>query len=208
MKIDIWSDMVCPFCYIGKRRLEKALDQVELKDADILFHAFELNPQSPKKLDISIHQALAEKYGMTLEQAKAANQRVGDMARGEGLEYNFETMQYTNTFDAHRLCFLAEKEGKAKELTELLMEAYFIEGKLISDHQTLSDLAVEAGLDPIPVKELLESDKFAEEVRQDEAKARQRQISGVPYFVFNDNTALSGAQPTEEFVKALQEATV
>jgi len=206
MKIDIWSDMVCPFCYIGKRRLEKALEQTETKDAEIIFHAFELNPQSPKKLKVNIHQALADKYRMSLEQAKAANQRVGDMAKGEGLDYNFETMQYTNTFDAHRLVFLARQESKGKELIELLMKAYFIEGKLISDHQTLTHLAIEAGLNPERIRELLESDQYGDEVRKDEADAHQRQISGVPYFVFNDNTALSGAQPTEEFVKSLQKA--
>jgi len=207
MKIDVWSDLVCPFCYIGKRRLEKALEETgKAENTEIIFHSFELNPNSPKETPGNIHELLARKYGMTLEQAESSNQRVGDMARGEGLDYNFDTMKYTNTFDAHRLCHLAREEGKEKEFVELLMKSYFTEGKLISSHQVLSELAIEAGLPPHNVKNLLESDQYSDAVRQDEAEAQNRQISGVPYFIFNNKYTLSGAQATSAFVKLIRES--
>lgn len=204
MKIDIWSDHVCPFCYIGKRRLEKAIEQTGIdEETEIIFHSFELNPDTPGELKVTIHQALANKYGMTLDQARAANQRVGNMAEMEGLEYRFDTMRYTNTFDAHRLCHLARETGRAKELIELIMKGYFTEGKLISDHMTLTEIAVEAGMDAEKVRAVLQSDQYSEAVRQEEAEAHKRQITGVPYFVFNDKYALSGAQETAVFIQTI-----
>ncbi|WP_053228047.1 DsbA family oxidoreductase [Spirochaeta cellobiosiphila] len=207
MKIDIWSDHVCPFCYIGKRRLEKALENTKLdEDVEIEYHSFELSPQSPKISTENIHQALARKYGMSEEQAKSSNEQVGNMAREEGLNYDFDNMKYTNTFDAHRLCHLAKSQGKDKELIELLMNHYFTKGSLISDHDILITLAKKVGLEEDQVRLVLETDRYAKEVREDEYLAQTHHIGGVPYFIIDDSYTISGAQPLEVFTETLKKA--
>ncbi|KAB7707821.1 thioredoxin domain-containing protein [Bacillus aerolatus] len=205
MKINVWSDFVCPFCYIGKRRLEAALDKFPHKDqVTIQFKSFELDPNAAKEAGKNIHEVLAAKYGMSIEQAKAANANVGEQAASAGLTFNFDKMKPTNTLDAHRLAKFAGEKGKEAELTERLLKAYFTDSLFISDHNVLAEIAGEVGLNKEEVLAFLASDRFTEEVRTDEEEARQLGVQGVPFFVFNDKYAVSGAQPVEAFTSALQ----
>ncbi|MFJ5716956.1 DsbA family oxidoreductase [Neobacillus sp. NPDC093127] len=206
MKIEVWSDYVCPFCYIGKRRLEEALSQFPDKDkVEVEFKSFELDPNSSKNSGENIHEVLAKKYGMSLEKAKQANQGVGSQAATVGLTFNFDEMKPTNTFDAHRLAKFAKTQGKEAVVSEKLLHAYFAESKHIGDLETLADIAEDAGLNRQEVVTIL-NDKhaFAADVRQDESLAQQYGVRGVPYFVINQKYAISGAQPTETFIGALQ----
>ena len=206
MKIEVWSDFVCPFCYIGKRRLEEALDQFPHRDqVEVEFKSFELDPNSPKNIDQSIHEVLAKKYGMSIEKAKQANQGVGQQAATVGLTYHFDTMKPTNTFDAHRLAKFAKDYGKEAEVTEKLLYGYFTESKHIGDHDTLADIAEAVGLDRQKALDVLyDKNAYANDVRIDESIAQQYGVSGVPYFIINQKYAISGAQPTETFKGALQ----
>lgn len=207
MKIEVWSDFVCPFCYIGKRRLEEALAQFPHKEqVQVEFKSFELDPNSPKNIDKSIHEVLATKYGMSIEQAIQANQGVGQQAASVGLTYHFDTMKPTNTFDAHRLAKFAKTLGKEAEVTEKLLYAYFTESKQIGDYNILADIAVSAGIDrEETIRVLNDQNAFSYDVRMDESIAQQYGISGVPYFVINQKYAISGAQPTATFAGALQQ---
>jgi predicted DsbA family dithiol-disulfide isomerase len=206
MKIEVWSDFVCPFCYIGKRRLEEALAQFPQRDqVEVTFKSFELDPNASIYNGKSIHEALAKKYGMSIEQAKQANQGVGQQAATVGLTFNFEEMKPTNTFDAHRLAKFAITKAKEKEITENLLYAYFTESKLISDHDTLADIAEASGIDRQEALQVLEDkNAYGNDVRIDEALAQQYQITGVPFFIINQKYAISGAQPTSTFASALQ----
>lgn len=206
MKIEVWSDYVCPFCYIGKRRLEEALEQFPHRnEVEVEFKSFELDPNSPVNINKSIHEALADKYGMSLEQAKRANEGVGQQASSVGLTFNFDDMKPTNTFDAHRLAKYAKTVGKEKEVTEKLLYSYFTESKHLGALDTLADIAAEVGLNRQEVIKVLEDKTaFANDVRIDESIAQQYGISGVPYFVINNKYAISGAQPRETFKGALQ----
>ena len=161
MKIEIWSDFVCPFCYIGKRRLESALNQFEYKDEiELVFRSFELDPNSKKKYDENIHEIIAKKYGISVEQAKASNNQIVAQAKDLGLNYNFDDLIPTNTFDAHRLSHYAKTEGKMKELSERILKAYFVDSLNISDHKVLAKLAGEVGLNSDKALKVLESDKY------------------------------------------------
>lgn len=205
MKIEIWSDFVCPFCYIGKRRLEIALDKFEYKDeVEVVFRSFELDPSAKKKYDESIHEIIAHKYGIPVAQAKASNDQLVTQAKAIGLNYNFEDLIPTNTFDAHRLTHYAKTEGKMNELSERILKAYFVDSLNISDYKVLSNLAFEVGLDRDKALNVLESDQYGSEVRKDEETASKLRISGVPYFVFNNKYAVSGAQPSENFLEVLE----
>ncbi|NHC42074.1 DsbA family oxidoreductase [Bacillus sp. MM2020_1] len=206
MKIEVWSDYVCPFCYIGKRRLELALDQFPYKDqVEVEFKSFELDPNSPQKIDLSIHEVLAQKYGMTIDKAKEANQGVGQQAATVGLTFNFDEMKPTNTFDAHRLAKFAKTQGKEPAVSEKLLKAYFTDSKHIGEFETLADIAETAGLNRQEVLKVLhDKNAYASEVRKDESLAQQYGVRGVPYFVINQKYAISGAQPTETFMGALQ----
>ncbi|PGY05658.1 DsbA family oxidoreductase [Bacillus sp. AFS031507] len=206
MKIEVWSDYVCPFCYIGKRRLEVALDQFPHREkVEVEFKSFELDPNSPKNIGQNIHEVLAKKYGMSVEKAKEANQGVGQQAATVGLKFNFDEMKPTNTFDAHRLAKFAKIQGKEAAVSEMLLHAYFTESKHIGDIETLADLAEAAGLNRQEVVQVLnDKEAYATDVRQDESLAQQYGVRGVPYFVINQKYAISGAQPTETFMGALQ----
>jgi predicted DsbA family dithiol-disulfide isomerase len=206
MKIEVWSDFVCPFCYIGKRRLEEALAQFPQKDqVEVEFKSFELDPNSPNNSNQTIHEMLAKKYGMSIEQAKQANYGVGQQAATVGLTYNFDAMKPTNTFDAHRLAKFAKTHGKEAEVTEKLLFGYFTESKQIGDYETLADIAEAVGLDRQEALGVLnDKNAYANDVRMDETIAQQYGISGVPYFVINQKYAISGAQPTETFKGALE----
>jgi predicted DsbA family dithiol-disulfide isomerase len=206
MKIEVWSDYVCPFCYIGKRRLEEALAQFPNKDqVEVEFKSFELDPNAPKHSEQSIHELLAGKYGMSVDEARQANENVGKQAATVGLIYNFDHMKPTNTFDAHRLTKFAKTVGKDQELTEKLLSSYFTESKHLGDDENLAMIAESVGIDrQEALKVLHDKNAYANDVRIDQGLAKQYGISGVPFFVINQKYAISGAQPTETFVNALQ----
>lgn len=207
LKIEIWSDYVCPFCYIGKRRLEEALKQTGLGEkAEIVFKAYELDPNSATESNESVQVDLAKKYGMSAQEAKNMTDNVVLQAKTVGLNYNFDKMTSANTFNAHRLAKLAEQEGLDKVVTENLLKAYFIDGEKIGTDDVLLRIAVEAGLSRDRVKEVLESDEFAEEVKMDIGEAGQLGVKGVPFFVINRKYAISGAQPVDAFAEALRQA--
>ncbi|OFV71986.1 DsbA family oxidoreductase [Acetobacterium wieringae] len=206
MKVEIWSDYVCPFCYIGERKLALALEKTGMTAAaEIVFNAYELDPNARKSYDENINQLIAKKYGMSLEQAIAANNNIINAAREVDLDFNFDKLQPTNTFDAHRLSHYAKDQGKQQAYTEAVMKSYFTEGLNISDFDVLTAIAGEVGLDQVEVLRILESSAYEKEVRQDEKNARSHQIHGVPYFLFNETTAVSGAQPVDTFVAVIEE---
>lgn len=205
MKVEVWSDFVCPFCYIGKRRLEQAMENFEHKDKIVVeYKSYQLDPNTKHIPGKDFYETFSELKGMPLAQVKAMNQQVGEQAKTVGLDYHFDTMQYANTFDAHRVAKYAEEKGKGNELTERFLYAYFTESKLLSDHETLITLAAEVGLDKEEVKETLETNHYTKAVREDIAIARQIGVQGVPFFVFNEKYAVSGAQPEEVFTQVLE----
>jgi predicted DsbA family dithiol-disulfide isomerase len=205
MKIEVWSDFVCPFCYIGKRRLEIALNKFENKDeVEVEFKSFELDPAAKMKYDESIHEIIAKKYGITAEQAKESNNQIILQAKAVGLNYNFDDIIPTNTFDAHRLSHYAKAEGKMNELSERILKAYFEDSLNISDHKVLAKLAGESGLDREKALKVLKSEQYVEDVRLDEHSASKHGVRGVPYFIFNDKYVVSGAQSPEVFIDMLK----
>ncbi len=172
--------------------------------ADIIYRCFELDPTLGRDIKGSMAEMLAKKYGMGIAQAQANLDNMTQMAKEAGLEYHFDTLILTNTFDAHRVTMFAKKHGLMKEMTERLLRAYFTESKHIGDHETLAALASEVGLDREAAARMLASDAFADEVRSDQQTARRYGVTGVPFFLINQKYALTGAQPTEVFVQALQ----
>jgi predicted DsbA family dithiol-disulfide isomerase len=203
MQIELWSDFACPFCYIGKRRLEEAIKQID-HPIEVTYRCYELDPTMKRDVDYDVYEMLSRKYGMSLAAAKANTENVVKMAKEVGLEYNMDSVILTNTFDAHRLTMFAKSKGLMKEMTERILRAYFTDSKHIGDHETLTELAVEVGLDREVVQNVLASDAFADEVRADEQTAKQYGVTGVPFYLINKKYALTGAQPTEAFVTALQ----
>jgi len=204
MKIEIWSDYVCPFCYIGKRRLEKALEDFPHKDeVTIEYKSFELDPNAKRETELSIYEILAKKYGMSVEEAKRMSAGVAKQASEVGLQFNFDTSIPTNTFDAHRLAKFAESKGISKAMTESLLKAYFTDSKHIGDKNFLKELGVSLGLDSVEVEEVLAGDAYEKDVRFDQREAREIGVQGVPFFVLNSKYAISGAQPPEVFSEAL-----
>ncbi|WP_430788810.1 DsbA family oxidoreductase [Virgibacillus flavescens] len=205
MKIDVYSDFVCPFCYIGKRRLELAMDKFSNKEkVTITYKSYELDPNAAKNPDKTIHEILAEKFGMSVEKARQTNHNMADQAAEIGLTYRFDTMKHTNTFDAHRLAKYADEQGKGKEMTERLLQAYFTDSLHIGNYETLVSLAEEIGLDKDVVLDVLNSTDYAKAVRSDEQEAQQIGAEGVPFFVFNDKYAVSGAQPPDVFTEVIE----
>lgn len=206
MKVEIWSDVMCPFCYIGKRRFEEALQQFAHKDqVEVTWRSFQLDPDMVSSPGINVNEYLAVRKGITHEQAKEMNDRVTAMAKEVGLEYDFEKAVPANSFDAHRLSHLATKYGMGDLMEERLFKAYFTEGKNIADHDTLVQLGVEVGLDEADVRQLFGSGKYIDEVKQDIYHAQQIGARGVPFFVLGNKYALSGAQASETFLAALQQ---
>lgn len=207
MKLEIWSDVVCPWCYVGKRQMEAALARFDHRsEVDIVWRSFELSPDSPRHVGLPMTQILQHKYGMSAEQAGAANDRITRLAAGLGLEYRLDKAQAGNTFDAHRLIHLAGETGRADAMKERLFAAYFTEGQAVGDPDTLVALAGEVGIDTDLARATLEGDRFAVEVRHDEARAAALGVSGVPFFVVDEVCAVSGAQGEEVILRALEEA--
>ena len=207
MKVEIWSDVMCPFCYIGKRRFEMALEQFAGKDdIEVTWKSFQLNPSMKTEPGRNINQYLSEVKGWSLTQARQANEYVTKMAKEVGLNYDFDRAVVANSFDAHRVVQLAKANGKGDAMEEQLFNAYFAEGKNIADPDTLVQLATAIGLDKEAVRKVLNSSEFADAVERDIYEAQQIGVRGVPYFVLNDRYAVSGAQATETFLGALNKA--
>ncbi len=206
IQVEIWSDVVCPWCYIGKRRFESALAAFKHRDqVEVRWRSFQLDPDTPQTSEKTIVEMLAGKYGMSLERAAAANARVSTLAAQEGLEYHLEQARPENTLNAHRLIHLADKHGLQDAMKERLMRAYFTEGLRVGDIETLVRLACEVGLDAEEARTVLTGDTYADEVRADEREAQMLGITGVPFFVINEKYGISGAQPVEVFSKALEQ---
>ncbi|MDY0410394.1 DsbA family oxidoreductase [Virgibacillus soli] len=206
MKIEVWSDFVCPFCYIGKRRLEEALHAFPYRDHVVVqYKSYELNPQAKHDPTRSYFELLADKFQSSVEDAARTSAQIADQARELGLDYQFEKMQPTNTFHAHRLVKYAEKVGKGNELVERLFHAYFTDAKLISNQDTLLQLASDIGLQRDKVEEILHANKFGKRVREEEEQAYEIGIQGVPFYIFNEKYAVSGAQPPEVFEQVLNQ---
>ena len=206
MEVEIWSDVACPWCYIGKRRFEAALEQFEHRDdVDVTWRSFELDPGAPHERTGDRAERLAEKYGMTVQQAREAGERLTAEAAGEGLPFRFDIARSGTTFDGHRLVHLAGTHDVQDAMKERLLRAYFTEGELISDHDTLVRLAVEVGLDEREVRELLAGERYADAVREDERTAAELGISAVPTFVVDRKLGASGAQPPEALLDLLRQ---
>lgn len=207
MLVEIWSDVVCPWCYIGKRRFETALRDFEgAGDVEVQWRSFQLNPNQPKGARELSLQHLADKYGVTLEEAKAMHQRVTDLAAAEGLEYDMDRYTVINTFDAHRVAHLAKDRGLDDEINERFLKAQLVEGEVLEDADILIRLAAEVGVAEDETRRVLESDEYADEVEDDIRTARELGITGVPFFVIDRKYGVSGAQPAEVFLQALQTA--
>ncbi len=207
MKVEIWSDVMCPFCYIGKRRFESALANFEQNEkVEIEWKSFQLNPDLETDPNINIDQYLADKKGWTLAYAQQMNAYVTGIAADAGLTYNFDKAVVANSFKAHRFSHLAKKYNQGDSAEELLFKAYFTEGKNIDDNETLIALGKEIGLDETELRETLESNAYADNVRHDIAEAGYLGIQGVPFFVMNGKYAVSGAQGVPVFEETLQKA--
>lgn len=208
MKIDIWSDFACPFCYIGKRNLESALKEFDSQDVvELVFHSYQLDPNAKKGGQINPVDELAKKYGTSRERAQEMIDRVVNMAKDVGLNYNYDKLISTNTLDAHRLSHYAKKENKDRELVEELFKAHFIEGLDIGDLEVLAELGARVELDREEIKSILKSEEYYSEVDLDKYTASQYQIRSVPFFIFNNRYAVSGAQPFEAFLETLTKAS-
>jgi predicted DsbA family dithiol-disulfide isomerase len=206
MDIEIWSDIACPWCYVGKRRFEAALAQFEHRDeVNVRWRSFELDPQAPSEREGDRSRRLAEKYGMSIEQAQAAERQMTHVAAGEGLEFRFDIARAGNTFDGHRIVHLAAEHGRQDAMKERLLRAYLSEGELISDPQTLTRLAVEVGLPEDEVVETLAGQRFAQDVRADEQNAGRLGISAVPTFIVDRAIGGSGAHPPEALLGLLRQ---
>ncbi|WP_276758042.1 DsbA family oxidoreductase [Veillonella seminalis] len=213
MEIIYWSDYACPFCFIGRKHLEAAIQKLNEENNEnitVTMKAFELDPSAPTVVTQTATERLASKYGLTLEDAADRINGVNMMGQALGIDFRYDKAKPGNTFDAHRITKLAQaKDYKiAETLTELLYEAYFVKSEVISDHAVLIAKGKEAGLAEADVKVVLDSDMYAKEVREEEALAARYGINSVPFFVVNDKVALPGALPIEEFEKVLREMLV
>jgi predicted DsbA family dithiol-disulfide isomerase len=207
MQVEIWSDPVCPWCYLGKRRFERALDSFDHRDeVTVVYRSFELDPSAPPGVTTPTVERLAGKYGMTDGQAGEAQRQMEQRAAEEGLEFRMDGLRSGNTRDAHRLLHLAKAHGVQAELAERLHRAYFTEQASIFDHSSLTELAVEAGLDRDDVIRVLASQEYGDAVDTDEAMAQALGVNGVPLFVIDRRYGISGAQPPEVIARVLDQA--
>ncbi|HEY2042406.1 MAG TPA: DsbA family oxidoreductase [Jatrophihabitans sp.] len=207
MQVEIWSDVVCPWCYLGKRRFEKALAAFAHRgDVDVVYRSFELDPSATTGTITPTVELLASKYGMTVQQAEDAQRQMEQRAAQDGLTFRMDGLRSGNTRDAHRLLHLAKDRDRQAELIERLHRAYFTDLGSVFDHASLADLAVEVGLDRDEVMAVLDSDKYADAVDDDEATARALGANGVPFFVIDRRYGISGAQPAAAITQALERA--
>ena len=205
IKIDVWSDIACPWCYIGKRNLESGLAATAEDDdaprVEVTFHSFELSPDTPVDFEGDELDFLSSHKGMPREQVQQMLENVTGVAKNAGLDYHFDILKHTNTVKAHELLHLAKAEGRQHEMAERLMAAYFTEGRHVGRIDDLVDLAAEVGIDPDAARRALESEEFLDAVRADQDQARQYGINGVPFFVIDGKYGVSGAQPADAFAQ-------
>ncbi len=207
MRVEIWSDVVCPWCYIGKRHFEQALEHFEHRDeVEVIWRSFELDPGHPSSYDGDLTEALAAKYGTSPDQARAMIDGMSERAASVGLHYDLHRAVPANTFDAHRLIHLAAARGLQDVAKERLFTAYMTEGADVGDHGTLLRLAGEIGLDEAEAEAVLAGGDYGDAVREDERRAGQIGVSGVPFFVIDGAFAISGAQPAELMLSGLRQA--
>lgn len=207
MRVEIWSDIVCPWCYIGKRRFEKALAQFDGRDeVEVIWRSFQLDPTREIGAGGSVYENLAKKYGRTIEEARAMTAQTAATAAGEGLSYDFDRYHPINTFDAHRLLHLAQEAGVQNAVKERFLRAQFTEGENLERPDTLVRLAAEAGLPEAEARRVLASDEYADEVRADIREMQELGGNGVPFFVIDGRYGVYGAQPAELLLNALETA--
>ena len=208
MRVEIWSDIACPWCYISKARFTKGLAEFAHRDqVEIVYRSFELDPNGPKGVTAPVVEMLAKKYGRTLDEARGMEEHVAASARAEGLEYRTEGRDHGNTFDIHRLLHLAAERGRQEEQLDLAYRATFAEERSVFDSATLLALAVEAGLDEAEARAVLADDSaYADRVRADEREAAELGANAVPFFVLDRRYGVSGGQPAEVFTRALEQA--
>jgi predicted DsbA family dithiol-disulfide isomerase len=205
MELEVWSDIACPWCYIGKRRLERALGEFEHADeVSVRWRAFELDPDAPRERDGDRATRIARKYGIGLERVREMERELITQATGEGLDFRLDVQRSGTTFDGHRVVHLATEHGLGDQMKERLLRAYFTDGMLISDHDSLLTLGLQVGLPEDELRELLAGDRFGEEVRDDERTARELGITAVPTFVVDRSRGISGAQAPELLLKLLR----
>jgi predicted DsbA family dithiol-disulfide isomerase len=203
--IDIWSDVVCPFCYLGSRQLALALESFEHRDQVVLrHHAFELDPERPTDLDPPLHELIAEKLNIPIEKARSLHQGLEAQAEELGMTWSLASAKPTNTFDAHRLIALATTQGRGHEMSQRLFQAYFCDGQRISDHDQLNELANDVSVSD--AASLWSSDAFEREVRADEMTAREMRITGVPAILIDGKFMVLGAQGADQIAEALRQA--
>jgi predicted DsbA family dithiol-disulfide isomerase len=207
MQVEIWSDVVCPWCYLGKRRFERGLEAFSHRDeVEVVYRSFELSPDSPPGETTPTVERLASNYGMTREQAEDAQRQMEERAAAEGLEFRMTDLRSGNTRDAHRLLHLAKERGVQAELAERLHRAYFTEQASIFDHESLTNIAVAAGLDASDARRVLAEQEYDDAVTTDEAMAQAIGATGVPLFVIDRRYGISGAQPPELITETLEKA--
>ena len=207
MKIEIWSDVVCPFCYIGKRKLEKALDRFPYKDkVEVEWKSFQRNPDQVTDTSISTVEHLAQSKGWSLEQTREITSNVVNMAAAQSLNFDFDRAVVANTKNAHRLIHFAKTISKGSEMKELLLESYFSNGMNVDDSATLISLGEKVGLEASAIQAMLNSDAYAQDVEQDIYESRQLGVRGVPFFVLDRKFGISGAQADEVFDQTLEKA--
>ncbi|TDO97120.1 DsbA family protein [Flavobacterium sp. 245] len=206
MKIEIWSDIMCPFCYIGKRQLETALAKFPENQFEIEWKSFQLDPTITPQSGKDVYTFLAERKGMSLEQSKEMHKGVAERAKSVGLDYNFDKAVISNSLEAHRIIQLAKTKKLGDEMEEIFFKAYFTEGRDLNDGPTLIELGEKAGLDKNEILEVLQNENlFLKDVERDITEAQEIGVQGVPFFVFDRKYAISGAQPVEAFVNTLNE---
>jgi predicted DsbA family dithiol-disulfide isomerase len=207
MQVEIWSDVVCPWCYLGKRRFERALSDFDHRDdVQVVYRSFELDPAAPTDVTTPTVERLADKYGMSPAQARRAQREMEERAAGDGLTFRMGSLRSGNTRDAHRLIQLAKDRGRQAEMVERLHRAYFTDEDSVFDHDALARLAVEAGLDRDDVAKVLASDAYSDHVDTDEAMAHAIGATGVPLFVIDRKYGISGAQPPATIIQVLEQA--
>jgi predicted DsbA family dithiol-disulfide isomerase len=206
MRVDIWSDVVCPFCYIGKKRLEAAAQEAGI-ELEVHWHSFQLDPEAPVRQEVSNSERLAQKYGRTVAEVEEMQRNIAEMAKAEGIEFNWEGANSGNTFNAHRLIHLAQSKGLGNEAQEAFFYSYMTQGLAIGERETLEDIAARIGLNPVEVDDLLDSEEYADFVKFDQEVAHEQlKVTGVPFFVFDQRVALAGAQPKEVFLQVFEKA--
>jgi predicted DsbA family dithiol-disulfide isomerase len=207
MNINIWSDVRCPFCYIGKRKFEMALEKFPHKDkVNVTWQSFELDPNLETRTDVNAIDYISNVKGISRDQAEGMHLHVTQVAKGVGLDFNFDKAVVANSFNAHRLIQFAKVHQKGNEVEEALFKAHFIEGKNIDDTNILVAIGMSIGLEEKEVKEVLATDAYSKEVRRDEMQAQKMGIGGVPFFVLNNKYGVSGAQSPETFLEVLEES--